>query len=187
MSSSRSPGKREFAEHSLLNEAGAKITDKSSGSGLNVGGIAAAIKAIWSRFRLWRRQRPFAGAILMILAGLLVLWGPVSLMRFALFPGNLIWAGLLVGALLVTMGLIQLFAPSYALITGAIGIVLSLISLIVALGGFGLGMILGLIGGALGVAWKPKGRRLSKNRSANTRTRQWPRWQKRTRPGKAVN
>jgi hypothetical protein len=178
---------REFAERSPLSEAGAKITDKSSGSGLSVGRIVAAIKVTWSRFRLWRRQRPFAGASLMILAGLLVLWGPASLMRFALFPGNLIWAGLLVGALLFTMGLIQLFAPSYALITGAVGIVLSLISLIVALGGFGLGMILGLIGGALGVAWKPKGRHPSKNRSANARTRQWSRRQKRTRPGKAVN
>ncbi|MBV9614053.1 MAG: hypothetical protein JO031_01195 [Ktedonobacteraceae bacterium] len=107
------------------------------------------------RFRMWRKGRPFWGAILMMLAGLLILWGPASLLQLAMLPGNSIWAGLLVGALLFVMGLIQLLAPSYALITGAIGIVLSLISLIVALGGLGIGMLLGIIGGSLGVAWRP--------------------------------
>jgi hypothetical protein len=111
-------------------------------------------------FRIWRLQRPFWGSILILMAGALVLWGPVGLMRFALFPGSTIWAGLLVGSLLVVMGLIQLFAPSYALITGAVAIVLSLISMFVALGGFVIGMFLGIIGGALGVAWKPQARTL---------------------------
>ena len=90
-----------------------------------------------------------------MLAGALVLWGPTNLLRLAMLPGNSIWSGLLVGALILVMGVIQLLAPSYALITGAIAIVLSLISLIVALGGFGIGMLLGIIGGSLGVAWKP--------------------------------
>lgn len=109
----------------------------------------------WSRFRLWRKTRPFWGSILMMLAGFLVLSGPAALLQLAILPGSMLWAGLLVGALLFTMGLIQLLIPSYALITGAIGIVLSLISLIVAAGGFGIGMLLGIIGGALGVAWRP--------------------------------
>ncbi|HKD77080.1 MAG TPA: DUF6230 family protein, partial [Ktedonobacterales bacterium] len=39
------------------------------------------------------------------------------------------------------------------LITGAVGIVLALISLIVAAGGFGIGIFLGLACGALGIAW----------------------------------
>lgn len=112
-------------------------------------------------FRIWRLQRPFWGSILILLAGVLVLWGPVGLMRFALFPGSTIWAGLLVGALLVVMGLIQLFAPAYALITGAIAIILALISMLVALGGFIIGMFLGIIGGALGIAWRPHARSLA--------------------------
>ena len=109
----------------------------------------------WSRFRLWRKTRPFWGSILMMLAGLLILAGPAALLQLALLPGSTLWAGLLVGALLFTMGLIQLLMPSYALITGAIGVILSLISLIVAIGGFGVGMLLGIIGSALGVAWRP--------------------------------
>jgi hypothetical protein len=112
----------------------------------------------WSRFRLWRKTRPLWGSILMILAGVLVLWGPVSLIQLAVLPGSTLWAALLVGALLVMMGLIQLLLPSYSVITGAIGLVLSLISLIVALGGFGIGMILGIIGSTIGIAWKPLGK-----------------------------
>src|SRR5579884_3966283 len=111
----------------------------------------------WSRFKRWRRSRPFAGSILLILAGILVLIGPLSLVALA-FLGNMIWAGLLVGGLLLVMGLIQLFAPYYSLITGSVGIVLSLVSFVVAVGGFGIGMILGIIGGALGVAWRPVAR-----------------------------
>ncbi len=109
----------------------------------------------WSKFRLWRRTRPFAGSILLILSGILVLWGPVSLLQFSFLPGSPIWAGVLVGALLVVMGLIQLLSPAHAVITGSVGVVLALISLLVALGGFGIGMLFGLVGGALGVAWRP--------------------------------
>ncbi|HEX4206619.1 MAG TPA: DUF6114 domain-containing protein [Ktedonobacteraceae bacterium] len=130
--------------------------------------VRERIQVYRARFRLWRLRRPFWGSILMLIAGALILWGPVSLMRFALFPGNTIWAGLLVGALLFVMGLIQLFAPTYAVITGAIAIVLSLVSLIVAMGGLVIGMLLGITGGALGVAWKANAQPLS---TSVTRTR----------------
>jgi hypothetical protein len=65
------------------------------------------------------------------------------------------------------MGLLPLFVPGYALMAGAVGLVLSLISLLVAVGGFGIGMILGLIGGALCVAWKPVAYSLPSNTSSS--------------------
>jgi hypothetical protein len=124
----------------------------------------------WGRFRRWRRSRPLAGSILLMISGVLVLWGPVALIRLAMLPGSTLWAGLLVGALLVLMGFIQLLVPSYSLITGSVGVVLALISLIASsFGGFGIGMLLGIIGGALGVAWRPVGT------PAKKRTRRSPR------------
>ena len=139
----------------------------------------------WSRFRLWRRTRPFSGSILIILAGLLVLWGPIELLPFALLPGSNIWAGLLVGGLLLVMGLIQLLVPSNALVTGSSAVVLSLVSLPVAAGGLGIGMLLGIIGGAMGVAWQPVSR--SRNRSSRSITndklpRKLPGWMKKPFP-----
>src|SRR5581483_10421832 len=96
----------------------------------------------WASFRLWRLRRPFAGAILMLIASLLMIWGPMSFGRLCMLPGSTIWAGLLVAGLLFVMALIQLLAPSHALITGAVGLVLSLVSLLVA--GFG-GLVIGAI------------------------------------------
>jgi len=127
-------------------------------------------------FRLWRLRRPFWGSVLMILASILILVGPLSpsILRFALLPGSTIWAALLVGGLLLVMGIVQMLVPSLSTFTGAVGVVLSLISIIVALGGFVVGMLLGLIGSALGVAWRPNARRLP-NKTAKKGSRVFPR------------
>ncbi|GER90725.1 hypothetical protein KDW_48870 [Dictyobacter vulcani] len=104
--------------------------------------------------RLWLQQRPVVGSCLIVLAGILVLWGPLALMQFAFLPGNTVWAGLLVGSMLCVLGLLQLFFPAYALLTGILAIICALASLMAAAGGFGIGMIFGIIGGAQGVAWR---------------------------------
>ncbi len=109
----------------------------------------------------------------MLVASILILLGPVSLLRFALLPGSSIWAGLLIGSLLLVMSLIQLFVPALAIITGAMEIVLSIISIVVALGGFGLGLLLGIIGGALGVAWRANARTLKSISAQKARPRRF--------------
>lgn len=109
----------------------------------------------WSKFRLWRNTRPLWGSLCMIIAGLLMLVSASFFLPLA-FLAQSLWPAFLVGGLLLVMGLIQLFLPSYAVITGSIGIVLALVSLLVAsFGGCGLGMLLGVIGSALSIAWRP--------------------------------
>lgn len=109
----------------------------------------------WSKFRLWRNTRPLWGSILMIVAGAIMLASAIILLPMA-FLASSIWPAVLVSGLLLVMGVIQLFLPNYAVITGSIGIVLSLVSLLVAsFGGCGLGLLLGIIGSALSIAWRP--------------------------------
>lgn len=109
----------------------------------------------WSKFRLWRNTRPLWGSVLMIIGAATLLTSPLLLLQFA-FLMNTLWASLLIGGLLLVMGLIQLFLPTYAVITGSIGIVLSLVSFITnTLGACGIGMLLGIIGCALSIAWRP--------------------------------
>lgn len=109
----------------------------------------------WSKFRLWRHTRPLWGSILMIIGAAALLAFPLSLLQFA-FLLNTFWASLLIGGLLLVMGVIQLFLPNYAVITGSIGIVLSLVSFITnTFGACGIGMLLGIIGCALSIAWRP--------------------------------
>ncbi len=122
----------------------------------------------WSRFRLWRHTRPFWGSVWMIVAALILLAFPISLLQFA-FLVNTLWASLLIGGLLLAMGLVQLFFPSYAIITGSIGMVASLVSFVTnTFGGLALGMLLGIIGCALSIAWRPVPRsRLAAGSSTN--------------------
>ncbi|HEU5374488.1 MAG TPA: DUF6114 domain-containing protein [Ktedonobacteraceae bacterium] len=121
----------------------------------------------WSRFRLWRNTRPFWGSTFMFLSSLILLGLPLYFLQFA-FILNSLWASILIGALLLVMALVQLFVPSYSVLTGSIGIVLSLVSFITSsFGGCLIGMLLGIIGGTLSLAWRPVGRsRLVATRSS---------------------
>jgi hypothetical protein len=121
----------------------------------------------WSRFHLWRHTRPFWGSILMLLGSCFLLALPIYFLQFA-FLLNSLWASMLLGGLLLVMALVQLFLPSYAVITGSIGIVISLVSFITSsFGGFLFGMLLGIIGSALSIAWRPvKRSRLAAARSS---------------------
>lgn len=122
----------------------------------------------WSRFRLWRNTRPFWGSVFMFLGSLILLGPPVYFLQFA-FILNSLWASILIGALLLVMALAQLFVPSYSVLTGSVGIVLSLVSFTTSsFGGCLVGMLLGIIGGTLSLAWRPvKRSRLETARSTN--------------------
>jgi uncharacterized protein DUF6114 len=119
------------------------------------------LRSGWAAFRQWRLRRPFWGSILMLLASLLMLAGPLTLLSSAFLPGSAVPMALLVGSLMLVMALAQLLAPAHALITGLIGIVLSIVSLITgSFGGFGIGVIIGILGSAQGVAWEANARPL---------------------------
>lgn len=122
----------------------------------------ASTRRLWHHIRCWCHQRPYWGAFCVLLASLLILWSPVSLLQTGVVPANSMWAGFVVGGLLFAMGLVEMLAPSHALVAGAAGVVLSLLSLITALGGFGIGMLLGVIGSSCAVAWKPARKSMSR-------------------------
>jgi len=119
-------------------------------------------RRLWYHIQCWCHQRPFWGACCVLLASLLIFSSPVCLLQTGIIPPSTMWAGLLVGWLLLVMGLVELLAPSHALVAGAAGVVLSLLSLITALGGFGVGMLLGVIGSSCAVAWKPARKTMSR-------------------------
>ncbi len=111
---------------------------------------------MWRGFRIWRRSRPFWGGLLCILGGTIIVYGPATVWRFLLVSGGVVWAGLLTGAIIVLMGLVLWFAPGQRTLAGLLAVVLSVASLVSAnLGGYFIGMLLGIVGGALGLAWAP--------------------------------
>ena len=111
-------------------------------------------------FRNWRRSRPFWGGLLVLLAGLPIIYFPYNNLtvgtisiRLATSAGA---ASLVIGLLLISIGISVWFQPMIRVFAGVATLVLSLASIPMSnLGGFGLGLIPGLLGGALVLSWAP--------------------------------
>ncbi len=108
-------------------------------------------------FRRWRRARPFWGGLLTALAGLEIFGSTqMSLGGFSFQmgpPGYLSW---LIPTILVTCAALIWFTPQQRMFYAIVGTMTAVYALIaVNLGGFVIGMLLGMIGGALAFAWTP--------------------------------
>lgn len=105
-------------------------------------------------FSQWKKGRPFWGALLSFFSGLIILWVPIQLSIIAFVPGSFAFIGLLFGGLIVTLGLLAFIYPNASTIFGVFIILLSILSVIGALGGFLIGTLLGIVGGALCIGWQ---------------------------------
>ena len=107
-------------------------------------------------WRRWRTGRPFAGGLLVILAGaeiLLAVKAPLPVVPNVGMQGMI---GSLVPVLLLLCGVLLLANPAQRLFYSTIAAVFALASWATSnLGGFVLGLMLGLIGSALAFAWTP--------------------------------
>lgn len=111
-------------------------------------------------FRAWRRTRPFWGGLLVLLAAGPILYFPyatLSLGALRIQMATTAGAGsAVIGLLLIALGISCWFQPMIRVFAGIAAIVLSIISLPVSnFGGFGLGLIFGILGGALACSWAP--------------------------------
>lgn len=115
---------------------------------------AAGARSRRERFRMWRHDRPFAGGILLMLAGLLIGYVPMQFaFELLLVGGSYTYIGLFWAVTVFLTGAFVLYRPEFSTIFGVLGVVLSILSLLGALGGLLLGMIVGIVGGNLCVAW----------------------------------
>src|SRR5438477_11467259 len=115
----------------------------------------------FSRFRLglrrWRRTRPFWGGLFIILAGLEIFATERAPMRIVLHIGLQGLAGYAVPIVLVLLGALLWVNPAQRLFYSLVAAVLVLASWLTSnLGGFLLGLLLGIIGAALAFGWVPR-------------------------------
>lgn len=109
-----------------------------------------------SRFGSWKRQRPFWGGLLLVLSGLVIAIIPLDLaLKFALVPTDFAFVGLIFAIFVVLSGVFALYQPQLAGFFGAAGILVAIVSIFGALGGFVIGTLVGILGGSLCVAWEP--------------------------------
>lgn len=130
------------------------------------------------QFRGWRGARPFWAGLLVLLGGFPIMYFPYAHLQF----GNLTVAmattagagSLIIGVLLVVLGVSLWFQKHVRVFAGIAAILLALVSIPVAnFGGFIIGFMLSLVGGALAVAWA-RGGRSSRGRPRATRARAAP-------------
>jgi len=102
-------------------------------------------------------SRPVLGFVFGLVGGILILVGGAIFSALSGFFLGLFGILGLVFGILVLLGSIMLYAaPRQHVAWGVIVLVFSVAS-IVGLGGFIIGMVLGIVGGALGIAWNPHG------------------------------
>ncbi|MEU6813611.1 DUF6114 domain-containing protein [Streptomyces sp. NPDC046860] len=112
------------------------------------------------RFRDWRGGRPFWAGLFTLLGGLPIAYFPYATLKLgtmAVSMATTAGAGsLIIGLLLVTLGLTMWFQQATRIFAGVAAILLALVSLVVSnIGGFIVGFVLAMLGGALSIAWAP--------------------------------
>ncbi|MEV6161610.1 DUF6114 domain-containing protein [Streptomyces sp. NPDC052052] len=111
-------------------------------------------------FRTWRGNRPFWAGLFTMVGGLPIAYFPYANMHLGnvtLAMSTTAGAGsLIIGVLLVTLGLTMWFHHIVRVFAGVAAILLALISIPVAnIGGFLIGFLFAMLGGALSVSWAP--------------------------------
>lgn len=113
-----------------------------------------------AQFRAWRGTRPFWAGLFVMLGGLPIAYFPyahLQLGHLTLAMSTTAGAGsLIIGVLLIVLGFSLWFQKHVRTFAGVAAILLALVSIPVSnLGGFLLGFLFSLVGGAMAVAWAP--------------------------------
>jgi hypothetical protein len=110
------------------------------------------------QFRAWRGTRPFWAGLLVLLGGFPIMYFPYAQLKLGhltLAMATTAGAGsLIIGVLLVVLGISLWFQKHIRVFAGVAAILLALVSIPVSnFGGFGLGFLPAIIGGAMAVSW----------------------------------
>ncbi|MBY8883621.1 DUF6114 domain-containing protein [Streptomyces sp. PTM05] len=108
------------------------------------------------RWRAWRGRRPFAGGVLVTLAGAEILATEKASFGVIVHIGMQGLSGYLIPVVMVVCGLLLLFNPAQRLFYSILSVLLTLGSWVTSnLGGFFIGLLLGLVGSCLSFGWLP--------------------------------
>jgi Family of unknown function (DUF6114) len=118
---------------------------------------SGALARGWRDFRRWRRGRPFWAGFFTLLSGLQIYASTqLSFSNIQIKIGNEGFLSYVIPLVLVLCAMLIWFTPQQRIFYGVIAAAVALYSFIgVNFGGFFFGMLFGIIGGSLAVAWTP--------------------------------
>ncbi|MGA5897237.1 DUF6114 domain-containing protein [Streptomyces venetus] len=107
-------------------------------------------------FRRWRAGRPFWGGLLLALGGAEVLLTLKASLAVIMHVGMQGLAGYLLPTVMLLCGVLIVFSPAQRLFYSIIGVLVSLGTWMTSnLGGFFVGLLLGVVGSCLTFGWLP--------------------------------
>lgn len=112
------------------------------------------------QFRAWRGNRPFWAGLYVMIGGVPIMYFPYAQLKFGqltIAMATTAGAGsLIIGVLLVVLGFSLWFQQHVRTFAGVAAILLALVSIPVSnFGGFVVGFLFAMVGGAMAVAWVP--------------------------------
>ena len=111
----------------------------------------------WRLFTAFRHTRPFWGGLWLVLGGVVVIRLNSYPLGVVLGGGFSTSAGYILGGAMVLFGAVAWFSPLYARLMGLMGVLAALAAFVGSnLGGFLLGTVLGIVGGAMVWGWGEK-------------------------------
>ncbi|WP_225099569.1 DUF6114 domain-containing protein [Streptomyces sp. CoH27] len=112
------------------------------------------------QFRAWRGTRPFWAGLFVVFGGFLILYFPYAHLHLGHLtmtmgtPGGS--SSLIIGVLLIVLGITLWFQQHVRVFAGVASILLALVSIPMSnIGGFIVGFLFSMIGGAMAIAWAP--------------------------------
>ncbi|WP_196776911.1 DUF6114 domain-containing protein [Haloechinothrix halophila] len=115
------------------------------------------LRRAWRWFALFRRTRPFWGSIWLGLGGWIIMSLTFAPLQVTLAAGVGGMSGYILGGGMLLFAGFGLFAPSQRQLAGLLGVGFAIAALVLSnLGGFIVGMLLGVLGGGMVFAWGPK-------------------------------
>jgi len=127
------------------------------------GGQENVVVRGWRAFRVWRRSRPFWGGLWTLVSALWLWQIPFLEQILSAHSLNIKVSGvagvstMAMTPVLIMMAAAMWFAPSYRIFAGVCTLICSVLSLVVSnFGGFLIGMLLSMFGGALVFSWSPR-------------------------------
>jgi hypothetical protein len=123
-------------------------------------------------FRRWRHTRPFWGGLLVAAGGGEILFTEKAPLGVVMHVGMQGLSGYLLPAMMILCGLLLWFAPAQRTFYAVLSVLLALGTWLTSnLGGFLIGMLLGVVGGSLAFGWTPKaGARPTKQQKAKAKS-----------------
>ncbi|GAA2982905.1 DUF6114 domain-containing protein [Actinokineospora diospyrosa] len=118
---------------------------------------ANAVRRTWRTFGEWRKTRPFWGGVLVLLGAVPIFVLPLAPIKVLVASGIAGVSGLLLGSIMAVLALSLWFTPHTRVIAGLITVLVSVAAFpLTNLGGFFIGSLLGILGGAMAASWAPR-------------------------------